>query len=174
MKLFPMTPAQSWALILFLVCGCALLTIIIKYCATAAELAMTNYPIAGVSGIAYALAGQELIEVRRERVIEVSRRRHGGYCATTTDGEQSYKYIIIPSSEDEGDEAYDEAVQLAGGNQQLLSQLLPDSRVKQHFTSTFRGEGEENEIEFFVVFLKNDSIAEVQSALERYFKTHCR
>ena len=162
----PMTPAQSWTLILMLFFVCIAITYVIWYLDITVQIAVENCKIVGAKGILYAFGGKELYEIHRESVIEVS-RNEAGYKATTSDGEANYHYFIIVSREDEGHRDYDDAIKLAGDDERLKEALLPSSRVKSYFKTENKETGECHE--FFVVYAKKDNTREIEEALNRYF-----
>lgn len=167
MKIFALSPAQSWALIGCLVVLCFLVTFLIYCIDRIVGLAIWNYRIDGIKGIGYALLGVELYEILRESVIEVS-RRSGGYVVTTTDSERNYEYVVTTTRTDKGNPEYDEAIKIAGENASLKNKLLPDSRVKKFFTLKDKETGAKADC--FVVYCKYDNIKFVEDALNKFFE----
>ena len=167
-NLFPMTPAQSWAFIGIIACGCFLFVQLLKYGSMVYDFTINNSSIVGFKkGFCHALLGRQLYEIRRERVLEVVRNPIG-YSVLTTDGEVNSRYQIIPSREDEDNEDYRVACQLSGDNKKLLKELLPESRVKDFFSLRDKKTGAV--ADFFVVYLKYDNARDVESALENLFE----
>ena len=166
-NLFPMTPAQSWLFIITIMLIAVLVTYIIWYLDIVAQLAVWNCRLVGARGILYAFKGEECLAILQEKVIEVVPSEIG-YRATTSDGETNYRYHIIVSHEDAGNPDYDEAIELAGGDQMLKDALLPISRVKNYFS--LRNKETDETLDFFVVYVKKDNPQEIEDALNRLFK----
>lgn len=164
--LFPMTPAQSWAFIGMVFAGALLLTYLIYGLDQFIGLAIWNCQLAGVKGIGYAIRGLEAYEILHEKVIEVA-KNEAGYTVITSDTERNYRYFVIPSSVDEGNPDYEDAVRLAKGDDSLKRALLPESRVKNYFCLKNKETGKKTE--FFVVYLKYDNQKAVETALQDFF-----
>lgn len=163
----PMSPAASWLLVLLLVPVAALLAYAIREFDSFMDLAIYNSKIAGVkTGVWSAMLGQEAYAIRKERVISVTRKEYG-FIAHTSDGENSGEYHILATEVDDSDE-YKEAIKLAGDDQTLFESLLPESRVRSYFS--IAKEETDEELEFFLVYLRYNCEAEVEEALNKYFE----
>lgn len=162
----PLTPAQSWALIGMVFLGVLLFTYLIYVLDQIIATAVWNVKIVGAKGVLYALGGYEAYEILRERVIEVT-SKNGLYHVTSSDRETNYRYVIIPSKIDWENPDYAEAIRLAGDNEKLRKNLLPESRVKNYFQLKNKETGEKTEC--FVAYLKYDTIKEVEEAMNRLF-----
>lgn len=163
----PMDPKASWLLILLLVPVSALAAYVIVELDKFLSLAIYNAKIAGIkTGVISAVLGQRAYAIRQERVISVTEKDYG-FVAHTFDGENSGEYHILATEADDSDE-YDTAIKLAGDNKTLLDSLLPSSRVQGYF-NLYKEETDE-ELDFFVVYLRYNCVAEVEEALNKYFE----
>lgn len=158
------TPMESWTLIGALFLATLLFVLIIEV----AVIAPGNIREVGLlKGIWYALGGVEIFSIQQERVIEVTRNA-AGYTATTFDGEENVKYLVVVSNED----IDEKAMKRAKGDKELAKLYLPESHVRARYVGTNDNTGD---IEFvlFVCYLRYNSPAEVEKALNNYFEKEC-
>lgn len=164
----PMTPGASWFLIGLLFATVILATLMIREIDIFVGLAIWNVKIAGLtSGVWHALLGREAYEIRKERVISVSKRPEYGFIAHTSDGERPGEYHIVVTDADDSLD-YKEAKELSGDDKKLFESLLPPSRVRSYFRLFNKETGEIQE--FFLMYLKHKNEAEVEEALNKYFE----
>lgn len=161
---------ESWMLIgmLFLLAGCV--TLLIKAAIIAIEIAPENVRLAGFAkGIWYALGGVQLVNVTKEKCLEVIPRNDGMYIATTYDGEQNNEYLIIPVREDIGNADYDIVDSLEIADRKLLMELLPESRIKSYHELSDENTGEVLS-RIFVIYLKHEDTYEIEETLNKFFE----
>ncbi len=145
-----------------------LATLLFVLIIAAAIIAPGNIREVGLlKGIWYALGGWEIFSIQQERVIEVTRNA-AGYTATTFDGEENVKYLVVVSNED----IDEKAIKRAKGDKELAKLYLPESYVRARYVGT---NDNTDAIEFvlFVCYLRDNSPAEVEKALNNYFEKEC-
>ena len=171
---FSFTPAESWALIGALAVLALLFTLLLKELLNAADvfpkIVKKNINLCGLKGLWYALWGVELAYIGLEKCIETVPKEGGAYKVTTTDGNQNKEYTIVYTRKlDENDPDYQFAKKYSFGDEKLLQNLLPDSKVLSHYCTTSNETGEVLD-EIFVLYLKYDRIVGVEEALNKYFE----
>ncbi len=156
----PMSPAASWFLIGSLLIVAFVATMAIGELDLFTQLAAYNVKEAGLKGVWYAMCGNEVNRIRKERVIEVSRHDYNPesddednwYVVHTSDGKYSADYYIIPTYIKNG------------------------SEEKAHVESYFALEDKETGARscFFVVRLKYRNAGELEEVLNEYFEEEYR
>ena len=163
----PMSPAQSWALIIVLAVLCWAVTYGMRIFIYFIDLCSWNVKLKGLKGILYALGGYELEEILIEKVVGIS-RRNGAYIVHSSDGEGCYEYIVVPVSTDVDSEDYREAVELANDNKELFQRLKPESRLVEKVNFSNRSTGEVSSL--YIVYLKYNNSAELTDLFNRLFE----
>ena len=170
----PMTPAQSWTLVIVLGLLCWIATYGLRTFIEFINLCVWNVKIKGAKGVLYALRGYELEEILKEKVISVARSSGGAYKVFSSNGEECFEYFAVPISADEKNEYYKSAIELSSGNKELFRKLKPDSRVIDKFT-LMKNELNKAETAFVcVVYLKSDNSRDVEEAFNKFFEFEYR
>ena len=169
----PMTPAASWFLIGVVALGAVIMVMLVAELHGLVDLSVSNVREHGFSGIWYALLGKEVREIRQKSVITVSKSTGlGGFKAVISDGREQDTLGIIVKTEDSENYIWQEALQMADGNETLFRLLKPDSRVVGYFT--FHDIKTEKKSNFLVVYLKYVNEREIEDVLNEYFRREFR
>jgi hypothetical protein len=163
----PMSPAQSWALIIVLAFLCWAVTYGMRIFIYFIDLCSWNVKLKGLKGILYALGGYELEEIPLEKVVGVSRKQ-GAYVVHSSDGEECYEYLVVPVASDEDSKDYREAVEISNGNKELFQRLKPESRLVKKVNFSNRSTGEVSSL--YIVYLKYNNSAELTNLFNRLFE----
>ena len=168
----PLTPAQSWLLIIGLMAFAVLVAYLFYSFDLWLSLAAKNCKLIGIRGIWYAIRGRVCYEIRTERVVDVTKREDEGYDITTSDGESEFHYVVMATTVDGENPKYWDAIRIANGNQQLKDVLLPDSHVKRYFCLHDAASNFDTEV--FIVYVKDDNAITIEKTMNAFFEAEHR
>ena len=164
-------PTFTWSEFFMIICAVLAVSCILAYIAQflyeLASVIQWNYRIAGLKGVMKAFQGYELEEILKETVTAVS-YGEGTYRVYSTTGEEDFNYLAIPVSKDPDSESYQRAIELSGGDRNLLRRLKPSSRVVNRVE--LNDKNTEESIQLCVIYLRRSTTKDVEMAFNKFFE----